>query len=223
MSQTTDHRVILPAPRKGPQAGATLVGSPHSLWDDAAALVIGVSMVSLGLSLYAEARLTTSGLAGLALLLGYVTPLDPGTLFFLLNIPFLVFGATRMGWKVLLRTVVTIAAVAIATRLAPYWIAIGWVAPPYAALLGGVLIGMGVLGLVRHRTGLGGTNLVAMYLQEKRGWSAGWLQLGFDALVMLAALFVLDWRQVALSMFGALVLNLIVAMNHKPGRYLGVS
>ena len=62
-----------------------------------------------------------------------------------------------------------------------------------------------------------------MHLQERRGWRAGYVQLGFDALVMLAACAVLDPRQVGLSMFGALVVNLIVAMNHRPGRYLGVS
>ncbi|MCK8787695.1 YitT family protein [Roseomonas sp. NAR14] len=185
--------------------------------------MIGVTMVSLGLVLYGEARLTTSGLAGLALLLSYATPLDTGTLFFLLNLPFMLFGLRMMGRRVLLRTLLTIAAVAVTTRLAPHLIVIGWVSPTYAAVAGGILLGMGVLSLLRHRTGLGGTNLVAMYLQERYGWSAGWTQLAFDTLVMLGALFALDWHQVALSMVGALVLNLIVAMNHKPGRYLGVS
>ncbi|MCR0981994.1 YitT family protein [Roseomonas populi] len=197
--------------------------SPHRLYEDAAALLLGTFMVSLGLVLYGEARLVTSGLAGLALLLGYVTPLNAGTLFFLLNLPFLVFGLWRMGWRVLLRTLVAIGAVSLLTRFAPLWVDMQHVSPFYGALMGGILIGMGALALVRHRTGLGGTNLVAMHLQEKRGWRAGYVQLGFDVLVMLAACTVLDPQQVGLSMFGAVVVNLIVAMNHKPGRYLGVS
>ncbi|MBP0444267.1 YitT family protein [Roseomonas sp. SSH11] len=180
-------------------------------------------MVGLGLVLYGEARIVTSGLAGLALLLGYATPLDSGLLFFALNIPFLSLGWRRMGARVLLRTVVAIAAVSLLARYSPAWLGIAHVSPLYAALMGGILMGMGVLALMRHRTGLGGINLLAMDLQERRGWRAGYVQMGFDALVLLGACFVLDWNQVALSLFGALVLNLILAMNHKPGRYLGVS
>ncbi|MBP0491178.1 YitT family protein [Roseomonas sp. SG15] len=200
-----------------------LPASPHRLHEDLAALVLGTFMVSLGLVLYGEARLATSGLAGLALLLGYATPFNAGTLFFLLNLPFLVFGFWRMGWRVLLRTLVAIAAVSLLTRFAPLWVDVAHVSPLYGALMGGILIGMGALALVRHRTGLGGTNLVAMYLQERRGWRAGYIQLGFDLLVMLVACTVLEPRQVGISLFGAVVVNLIVAMNHKPGRYLGVS
>jgi uncharacterized membrane-anchored protein YitT (DUF2179 family) len=197
--------------------------SPHSLYEDVAALILGTTMVSLGLALYGEARLVTSGLAGLALLLGYVTPMNAGTLFFLLNIPFLLFGWRQMGWRVLLRTAIAIAGVSLLTRFAPLWLGFSHVSPVYAAIMGGILIGMGALALIRHRTGLGGTQLVAMHLQEKRGWRAGYLQLGFDTLVMLGACFALDWGRVGLSMLGALVVNLILAMNHKPGRYLGVS
>jgi len=204
-------------------APVSMPASPHRLHEDAAALVLGTFMVSLGLVLYGEARIVTSGLAGLALLLGYATPLDPGTLFLALNVPFLGFGLRRMGWRVMARTVIAIAAISLLTRYAPAWFGIAHVSPFYATLMGGILLGMGALALVRHRTGLGGINLVAMDLQERRGWRAGYVQMAFDSLVMLGSCFVLDWPQVALSLFGAVVLNLIVAMNHKPGRYLGVS
>jgi len=44
-----------------------------------------------------------------------------------------------------------------------------------------------------------------------------------DILILLAALFVLNYEQVLLSMLGAVVLNLVIALNHRPGRYLGIS
>ncbi|MBB5692496.1 uncharacterized membrane-anchored protein YitT (DUF2179 family) [Roseomonas pecuniae] len=209
--------------RPAHSSAAPAAPSPHRLHEDAAALVIGVTMVSLGLVLYGEARLVTSGLAGLALLLGYATPLNSGTLLFTLNIPFLLYGLRRMGWRVLARTVVAIAGIALLTRFSPVVLGIAHLSPPYAALMGGILMGMGALALVRHRTGLGGISLVAMDLQERRGWRAGYVQLVFDLLVMFSALFVLDLGQVGLSLFGAVVLNLVLALNHKPGRYLGVS
>lgn len=205
------------------ERGVPLPLYPHRLYEDAAALVLGTFMVGLGLVLYGEARIVTSGLAGLALLLGYASPLDPGTLFFALNLPFLAFGWRRMGWRVMLRTVIAIGVISLLTRFSPLWLGIAHLSPVYAAVMGGILMGMGALALVRHRTGLGGINLVAMDLQERRGWRAGYVQLAFDALVMLGACFVLEGRELVLSMLGALVLNMILAMNHKPGRYLGVS
>ncbi|NTW40614.1 MAG: YitT family protein, partial [Cellulomonadaceae bacterium] len=39
--------------------------------------------------------------------------------------------------------------------------------------------------------------------------------------VLLAAT-VADWRTVGLSLIGAVVVNLVLALNHRPGRYLGV-
>ena len=84
-------------------------------------------------------------------------------------------------------------------------------------------MGLGLLALFRHRTGLGGVNILALYLQETHGIRAGWFQLGIDALILLGALFLLPWDKVLVSLLGAAVLNLILAINHKPGRYMGVS
>jgi len=40
---------------------------------------------------------------------------------------------------------------------------------------------------------------------------------------MLASLFFIPWENMALSLIGAIAMNLIIAINHKPGRYLGIS
>ena len=96
-------------------------------------------------------------------------------------------------------------------------------APLYAAVAGGVAMGLGLLALARHRTAIGGVNILALYLQERHGLRAGWVQLGIDAAIFVAALFVLPLDKVALSLVGTLVLNAILGMNHKPGRYMAVS
>lgn len=95
--------------------------------------------------------------------------------------------------------------------------------PIYAAVAGGSLMGLGVLALFRHRTGLGGVNILALYLQEKHDIRAGWFQLGIDALILFCALFMLPLEKVLISLLGAAVLNLILAVNHKPGRYSGIT
>ncbi len=90
-------------------------------------------------------------------------------------------------------------------------------------MIGGLLIGVGLLILFRHRFSLGGINLLALYAQERLGLRAGYVQLGVDALIVLAALLILPIEKVGLSLLAAVVLNLVLAVNHRPGRYNGVS
>jgi hypothetical protein len=44
-----------------------------------------------------------------------------------------------------------------------------------------------------------------------------------DSLIVLAALWVADLPRVAWSLLGALAVNLVLADNHRPGRYRGMS
>jgi uncharacterized membrane-anchored protein YitT (DUF2179 family) len=88
--------------------------------------------------------------------------------------------------------------------------------------MGGFLIGVGLLMLFRHQASLGGVNVLVLWLQQRFGWRAGAVQMGIDCAIVVAALAIVDPVSVAISVIGAVALNLVVAINHKPGRYLGV-
>lgn len=196
---------------------------PHRPHEDVMAMLVGTLFVALGVSFYTQAMLLTGSTAGLAFLLQYATGWRFGVWFFLINLPFYWLAVRRMGWSFTLRTFVAIALVSVFSELTAGWIRIEWLQPLYAALMGGSLIGIGMLVLFRHRTSLGGINILALFLQDRYGWRAGYVQLGIDALIMLVALLVLPVERVGLSLLGAVALNLIIALNHKPGRYMGVS
>ncbi|MDI5919600.1 YitT family protein [Halomonas sp. LR5S13] len=196
---------------------------PHRAHEDVMAMLVGTLFVALGVSFYTQAMLLTGSTAGLAFLLQYATGWRFGIGFFLINLPFYWLAVRRMGWSFTLRTFVAIGLVSLFSELTAGWIRIEWLQPLYAALMGGSLIGIGMLVLFRHRTSLGGINILALFLQDRYGWRAGYVQLGIDALIMLVALLVLPMERVGLSVLGAVALNLIIALNHKPGRYMGVS
>lgn len=94
--------------------------------------------------------------------------------------------------------------------------------PDVGRKLGGFLIGFGLLALLRHRASVGGVNILAQWLQQTKGLSAGKIQMSVDVLVVLAALFVVPPARVLQSVVGAFAIGAILALNHKPGRYLGV-
>jgi len=128
-----------------------------------------------------------------------------------------------MGWGFTLRTFAAVTLFSILSRLTPQWIEIADVAPLYAAVIGGGLMGTGLLIVFRHRAGLGGFNVLALYLQERHGIRAGYFSLAVDLCILGLSMFVIDWTQALLSIAGAVALNLVIAINHRPGRYVGMS
>ena len=193
----------------------------HSHFDDAHALFIGVLFCALGIYLLKDIGLVTGGVAGVALLLSYVSPLPPGGLFVVLNLPFLYFAWRGLGLPFTIKTLIATVAVGVGVRWLPGWLPLGAVNPLFVAILAGVLIGMGILALARHRSSVGGVGILALYLQERRGWRAGYVQMGFDGVILAASLVLFDVRTIALSIVTALATNLVLALNHKPGRYSG--
>ena len=191
----------------------------HSWFDDLQGLATGTLFVALGLVLLRHAGLLTGGTAGIALVLHYATGWRFGALFFTLNLPFYWLAWRRMGPRFTLKTFAAVALLALLSELLPQWLPLGAVAPLFAAIGGGVLAGAGFIMLFRHRASLGGLNVLVLWLQDRYGWRAGWLQMGVDCAILLAALPWLSPRQLALSIVGAVAMNFALAVNHKPGRY----
>ncbi len=171
----------------------------HHLYEDAMAMLIGTSFIALGITLYSQAMLMTGSTAGIALLIQYATGTEFGLLYFLINLPFYYFAVRRMGWAFTIRTFVAVAMMSVFARLMPLSVDFSSVNPLFAALMGGTLMGMGVLALFRHRSGVGGVNILALYLQDAYGIRAGWFQLGLDVLIMLVSLFFIPWENMVLS------------------------
>ncbi|ODT70946.1 MAG: hypothetical protein ABS75_11065 [Pelagibacterium sp. SCN 63-23] len=197
--------------------------SRHKLPEDIFAIFIGTMLVSLGIAFYAQVQLITGSTAGLALLLQYVTGIPFGWLFFAINLPFYGLAFLRMGWPFALKTMASVALVSWFTGQIPVWMGIDRIDPLFASLVGGGMIGLGILSLFRHKASVGGINILALYLQDNFGLRAGYFQLGVDAAILVAAFLILPFDRVLYSILGALVLNLIVALNHRPGRYVGFS
>lgn len=195
----------------------------HPLWEDGLALLTGTALVALGIAFYSHAGLLTGGTVGLAFLLKYLAGWSFGPVFFLLNLPFYALAIWRMGWPFTLRTVCAVGLVSLFAELTPHWVRFAELNVVYAAVFGGFAIGIGLLILFRHRASLGGVNILALFLQERFGLRAGTFQMGIDALIVLAAVFVVPADKVVLSVLGAVALNLVLAINHRADRYMGVS
>ncbi|MFA0439544.1 hypothetical protein BCU70_03100 [Vibrio sp. 10N.286.49.C2] len=191
----------------------------HSLRENLLALLLGSALVSLGVIFFNQVGLLTGGTAGLAIFITKVTALTFGQVFFAINLPFYLLSATRMGWPFTVNTFIAVSLVSFAVDHLHHVIELAHLDPLYAAMIGGGLIGMGMLVIFRHKMSLGGFNILALYLQDRFGIRAGKVQMALDCLIVILSLFIVDIDLIALSILGAITTNLILAMNHKPGRY----
>ncbi|UUM32930.1 YitT family protein [Vibrio japonicus] len=191
----------------------------HSLRENLLALLLGSALVSLGVIFFNKVGLLTGGTAGLAIFLTKVSDFSFGQVFFVLNLPFYILSVTRMGWRFTVNTFIAVTIVSLAVDHLHHVIEIARIDAFYAALLGGGLIGIGMLVIFRHKMSLGGFNILALFLQERFGIRAGKVQMALDCTIVVLSLFIVDISLIALSVLGAIVTNLILAMNHKPGRY----
>lgn len=191
----------------------------HPFYEDLLALICACLLVAMGVGLFNQHGLLTGGTAGLALVVANLTPLSFGELFFTINLPFYFLAWTQVGKRFTINTFVSVTMVSLLSEHLHKFIEISVVEPTFAAFAGGMMIGVGLLIMFRHSSSLGGIGILAFYLQQKFSIRAGNFQLLVDLSILAFAAAVFNIWLAILSVLGAVMTNIVLAINHKPGRY----
>ncbi|SFO09256.1 Uncharacterised 5xTM membrane BCR, YitT family COG1284 [Cohaesibacter marisflavi] len=193
----------------------------HSLLDDVQGLTFGVFACSLGMVFLTHLGFLTGQTAGLALLISYLTDYDFGTVFFLVNIPFYWFTYHRMGMRFTIKSVICVVGMSAMMKFVSPAISFEHLDPLVGILAFGAMVGAGLLAIIRHEGSLGGVGAMAVTIQEFTGFRAGYVQQLLDLAIFATALFFFPWPIIAWSVLGSIVLNSIIAINHRRDRYIG--
>ena len=200
----------------------TAAKSAHSLIDDIQGISLGVFLAGVGLHLLTTVGLITGQTAGIAVIISYLSGYSFGLIFFLVNIPFYALAWGRLGTVFTIKSLISVSLLSLLTELIPLGMVFSYLDPALAAVTFGALTGLGLLALFRHNGSLGGLGVVALLVQDTTGFRAGWVQLIFDAALFGLAFFLFDTQVVLYSLLGAVVLNLIIAINHRRDRYVAI-
>ena len=192
----------------------------HTWLDDLQGISLGVFLAGIGVHLLTTVGLITGQTAGVAVIASYLTGYSFGLMFFLINLPFYVLAWRRLGVEFTIKSLASVTALSVLTEFLPLGFDISYMNTALGAVMFGALTGLALLALFRHNGSLGGLGVVALLIQETTGFRAGWVQLIFDALVFGVALLLFPTWVVAYSLLGAVVLNLIIAINHRRDRYI---
>ena len=131
-------------------------------------MIVGCLSYALSLKAFLEPNnITGGGVSGAASLIHLITGAPTGLFIALINIPILIFGFKKMGWKFILRCLITTACLSLATE---FW---QWILPSreelaekitkdgiLASLYGGILQGVGIGLFIKYETSSGGTELL---------------------------------------------------------------
>jgi uncharacterized membrane-anchored protein YitT (DUF2179 family) len=192
----------------------------HTPLEDAQGLSIGCFLTSVGLVFLTQLGFLTGQTAGIALLVAYRMGWSFGLVFFLINLPFYFFAYMRLGLEFTIKSLICVTAVSILSDVLPRFIVFEYLNPIIGTLVFGVTVGLGLLACFRHKGSLGGMGVLALVIQDSTGFKAGYTQLLVDVAIFAVAIFIFPASVVAYSLLGAVVLNGVIAFNHRRDRYV---
>ncbi len=191
----------------------------HPLHEDIVALLSACLLVSVGLALFQQKGMISPGAAGIAMIFDALSPLNFGQLFFIINLPFYCLGYHDLGKEFIVKTIISVTLLSIMTQYMPLFVHFDQLSYAFATTVGGVCIGFGVLIMFRHNSSLGGLGILAFYLQKRWGVSAGKFLMVMDAVIVSGAFFLSDFTTLIFSILATVILNMLLALNNKEGRY----
>ncbi|WP_319531084.1 YitT family protein [uncultured Cohaesibacter sp.] len=192
----------------------------HSLFEDIQGIAFGVFSCAIGFVFLTHLGLITGQTAGLALVISYLTGYNFGLVFFLVNIPFYWFTYHTLGLAFTIKSAICVAALSVIVEILPKLIVFDYLDPFAGTLAFGAVTGVGLLAIIRHDGSLGGAGALALTIQEATSFRAGYVQQVFDVLIFATALFLFPFEKVAFSLLGSIILNFIIAINHRRDHYV---
>lgn len=195
----------------------------HTWYEDVFGIATGSILLGLGISLLKSGEILTGGTVGLALLFTQYFSESVSVLYVLISIPFFFLAIWQKGLNFAIRSFLNILLVSYLVSLVPNFLTFKVESKLVVSILANAILGMGVLAIFRHNSSLGGFNIIALIFQDKLKIQAGYVQVVLDSLVLIAGLSVFGLSTTLASLVGVIVLNGILALNHRSDRYVGHS
>ncbi|HDR7913016.1 TPA: YitT family protein [Bacillus wiedmannii] len=180
-------------------------------------VIIGSIIIAIAFNLFLiPHKILSSGIGGIAIILGIVTPVNTGIINFILNLPILILGYIGLGKKVIFNTVISV----IVLSVALYYVPVKVVATDslLSSIFGGVIAGAGI-GLVFNCNGsTGGFDIIGMLLSRKRDIKLGGFLIILNAVVVIIAGFFFTWDVALTSLLSIYVTGKVIDAIHTKHR-----
>ncbi|WNS44269.1 YitT family protein [Paenibacillus sp. MMS20-IR301] len=166
-------------------------------------------------------HLTEGGFVGLSLLGKYVLGISPSLSILILDIPVLLIALIFKGKSFVMNTFISVAAFTVFYSLMERYS--GWVIDlqdnlPLAALLSGVLTGLGAGMVLRGGGASGGDDILSLLISEWKGIKVGTVFILMDVIVLGLSLFYMPLRETLYTVMAVVVAGYVITFTTSLGR-----
>ncbi len=163
-------------------------------------LLLGAVCAAVGLEIFlVPNNVIDGGIVGISIMASHLTRLPLGIFIFVLNMPFLFLGYKQIGTTFAVSTLFAIASLSLG---------VSFLHPVpgitndvfLATVFGGIILGIGVGLIIRYGGSLDGTEIVAIILDKKTGFSVGEIVMFFNLFILSGAGLVFGWDKAMYSL-----------------------
>lgn len=177
-------------------------------------MTLGSLLVAAGFNLFLiPHQLLSGGLSGISMMIGYITGSNIGWLYFVLNVPVLVWGWFGIGRRFVLWSTYNVVATTLFLQLIP----VQHIAEDIllGAVFGGIIIGFGSGLALRYGGSSGGFDIIASIMTRKRDLPVGMLIFLLNGLVIAILIcFTRNWDLALYSLAAIFTAGKIVDLIH---------
>ncbi|AIQ48410.1 membrane protein [Paenibacillus sp. FSL R7-0273] len=166
-------------------------------------------------------HLTEGGFVGLALLGKYVLGISPSISTLILDIPVLIIAIIFKGKSFVMNTVISVTAFTLFYGLMERYS--GWVIDlqdnlPLAALLSGVLTGLGAGMILRGGGASGGDDILSLLISEWKGIKVGTVFILMDVIVLALSLIYMPVKETLYTVMAVVVAGYVITLTTSLGK-----
>jgi uncharacterized membrane-anchored protein YitT (DUF2179 family) len=172
-------------------------------------LILGSLIVVIAFNLFLiPHEVLSSGLSGISMILGMISPVNTGVANFLLNFPLLIIGYKMLGKRFIVNSIFSVIIISIGLYLVP----VNAIADDkiLSSIFGGALTGLGVGIVFRCSGSTGGFDIIGMIVARKRDFPIGVLLSGMNAIVIVISGFLFDWDSALYTLVSIFVTGKVV-------------
>lgn len=169
-------------------------------------LSFGVTLVAIALEFFLiPNNIIDGGIVGISIMSSYIFKLPLGLFIFGLNIPFLILGYKKLGKSFI---VISFFCITLLSILVSFIHKKSTFTDDVllACIFGGIILGLGLGLILRNNGSLDGTEIVAILLNKKTGFSVGEIIMFINLFILGSAGFVFGWDRAMYSLLAYFII-----------------
>lgn len=176
-------------------------------------ILFGSTLVSAGFNLFLiPHQLLSGGVSGISMIIGYFSGWNIGILYFIFNLPILIWGWFLIGTRFVLLSIFSVVTTTWLMQLFPTERILQ--DPILGSVFGGVLIGIGTGISLRKGGSTGGFDILGSILTRKRDFPLGSVLFALNGAVVLSLGYLKNWDLALSSMLSIYITGKIVDSIH---------